>query len=145
VVNSFTGWQTSAITYADFGNEVLVHALDADQRIKDCADVLGVDRCLEGGAHLVNLRLPLWLRQRRLVEHMPAEWQTTQFTNGRFSATDLHPLERLGTPADIPVAIREVIGRHGTKFGCGPAQCGACTVHIGGQATQPPTVERRQS
>jgi isoquinoline 1-oxidoreductase alpha subunit len=33
-------------------------------------------------------------------------------------------------------AIREVAGLHGTKFGCGMAQCGACTVHIEGQATR---------
>ena len=33
-------------------------------------------------------------------------------------------------------AIREVAGLHGTKFGCGMAQCGACTVHIDGQATR---------
>jgi isoquinoline 1-oxidoreductase subunit alpha len=33
-------------------------------------------------------------------------------------------------------ALREVAGLHGTKFGCGIAQCGACTVHIEGQATR---------
>jgi isoquinoline 1-oxidoreductase subunit alpha len=31
-------------------------------------------------------------------------------------------------------AIREVAGLHGTKFGCGVALCGACTVHLDGQA-----------
>jgi isoquinoline 1-oxidoreductase alpha subunit len=31
-------------------------------------------------------------------------------------------------------AIREVAGLPGTKFGCGMAQCGACTVHLGGKA-----------
>jgi isoquinoline 1-oxidoreductase alpha subunit len=30
-------------------------------------------------------------------------------------------------------AIREVAGLHGTKFGCGMALCGACTVHLDGQ------------
>jgi isoquinoline 1-oxidoreductase subunit alpha len=37
---------------------------------------------------------------------------------------------------DMPLlwAIREVAGLHGTKFGCGMAQCGACTVHLEGQA-----------
>lgn len=33
-------------------------------------------------------------------------------------------------------AIREQAGLHGTKFGCGAAQCGACTVHLEGQATR---------
>jgi isoquinoline 1-oxidoreductase alpha subunit len=33
-------------------------------------------------------------------------------------------------------AIREQIGLTGTKYGCGIAQCGACTVHVEGQATR---------
>ena len=33
-------------------------------------------------------------------------------------------------------AIREQIGLTGTKYGCGIAQCGACTVHVDGQATR---------
>jgi len=32
--------------------------------------------------------------------------------------------------------IRETIGLTGTKFGCGVAQCGACTVHIDGAAVR---------
>jgi isoquinoline 1-oxidoreductase alpha subunit len=36
---------------------------------------------------------------------------------------------------DIPLLwiLRDVLGMTGTKFGCGIAQCGACTVHIDGQ------------
>ena len=30
-------------------------------------------------------------------------------------------------------AIRDLVGLTGTKYGCGIAQCGACTVHMGGQ------------
>ena len=30
--------------------------------------------------------------------------------------------------------LREQLGLTGTKYGCGVAQCGACTVHVGGQA-----------
>jgi isoquinoline 1-oxidoreductase alpha subunit len=33
-------------------------------------------------------------------------------------------------------AIREVAGLHGTKFGCGMALCGACTVHVNGEAVR---------
>ena len=41
-------------------------------------------------------------------------------------------------PADKPLlwVLREDIGITGTKFGCGIAQCGACTVHLNGQATR---------
>ena len=33
-------------------------------------------------------------------------------------------------------ALRDVIGLTGTKFGCGAAQCGACTVHLDGEAVR---------
>jgi isoquinoline 1-oxidoreductase alpha subunit len=32
--------------------------------------------------------------------------------------------------------LRDVVGLTGTKFGCGIAQCGACTVHVDGQAVR---------
>jgi len=32
--------------------------------------------------------------------------------------------------------LRDVLGLTGTKFGCGMAQCGACTVHLDGQAVR---------
>ena len=38
-------------------------------------------------------------------------------------------------PTDMPLlwVLRDVLGLTGTKFGCGIAQCGACTVHLAGQ------------
>jgi isoquinoline 1-oxidoreductase subunit alpha len=45
---------------------------------------------------------------------------------------------KLDVPADMPLlwVLRDVVGMTGTKFGCGMALCGACTVHIDGQATR---------
>jgi isoquinoline 1-oxidoreductase alpha subunit len=41
-------------------------------------------------------------------------------------------------PPETPLlwVIRDVVGLTGTKYGCGIAQCGACTVHVGGDAVR---------
>jgi len=43
---------------------------------------------------------------------------------------------QLDVAPDMPLlwAIRDIIGLTGTKFGCGAAQCGACMVHLNGEA-----------
>ena len=50
--------------------------------------------------------------------------------NGKSHNVDVDP--------DTPLlwAIRENVGLTGTKYGCGIAQCGACTVHIDGEAVR---------
>ncbi len=50
--------------------------------------------------------------------------------NGTVREFDAHP--------DTPLlwVIREQVGLTGTKYGCGIAQCGACTVHVDGAATR---------
>jgi isoquinoline 1-oxidoreductase alpha subunit len=53
---------------------------------------------------------------------------TTLNVNGREHTVDADP----GTP--ILWALRDTLGLTGTKFGCGMALCGACTVHLDGQA-----------
>ena len=51
----------------------------------------------------------------------------TLLINGKTYEVDAEP--------DTPLlwAIRENVGLTGTKYGCGVAQCGACTVHVDGQ------------
>jgi isoquinoline 1-oxidoreductase alpha subunit len=41
-------------------------------------------------------------------------------------------------PPDMPLlwVLRDLLGLTGTKFGCGMAQCGACTVHLNGEAVR---------
>lgn len=41
----------------------------------------------------------------------------------------------VNVPEDMPLlwVLRDVLGMTGTKFGCGIAQCGICTVHVDGQ------------
>ncbi len=55
---------------------------------------------------------------------------TTLTINGREVAVD--------APPDMPLlwALRETLGLTGTKYGCGIAACGACTVHVDGVATR---------
>jgi isoquinoline 1-oxidoreductase subunit alpha len=50
--------------------------------------------------------------------------------NGKSHDVDVEP--------DTPLlwVIRDSIGMTGTKYGCGIAQCGACTVHIDGAAVR---------
>jgi isoquinoline 1-oxidoreductase alpha subunit len=50
--------------------------------------------------------------------------------NGKVQSVDAEP--------EMPLlwVLREVLGMTGTKYGCGIAQCGACTVHLDGQAVR---------
>ncbi len=55
---------------------------------------------------------------------------TTLQVNGRAQRLDVDP----STP--VLWALRDTLGLTGTKFGCGAALCGACTVHVDGQAVR---------
>ncbi len=50
--------------------------------------------------------------------------------NGKPTKVEVDP----GTP--LLWVLREQVGLTGTKFGCGIAQCGACTVHVNGEAVR---------
>jgi isoquinoline 1-oxidoreductase subunit alpha len=67
------------------------------------------------------------LRAKRFgVDSMPMKLTV----NGQQKSVDV--------PADTPLlwVLRDVLNLHGTKYGCGIGQCGACTVHMGGQAVR---------
>ena len=55
---------------------------------------------------------------------------TTFTVNGRLAEID--------APPDTPLlwGLRDHLGLTGTKFGCGAAQCGVCTVHVNGVPTR---------
>lgn len=54
----------------------------------------------------------------------------TLMVNGRRHSVDVEP--------DTPLlwVLRDTLGLTGTKYGCGIAQCGVCTVHLGGRAVR---------
>lgn len=62
----------------------------------------------------------------------------TLTVNGKSSQVD--------APADMPLlwVIREQLALTGTKFGCGVAQCGTCTVHVGGKPVRSCNVAVRE-
>lgn len=55
-----------------------------------------------------------------------------------FSVTINGETREIDAPGDMPLlwALRNELGMVGTKFGCGIGMCGACTVHVDGQATR---------
>jgi isoquinoline 1-oxidoreductase subunit alpha len=60
----------------------------------------------------------------------PEPLMTTLSINGQTHTVD--------APPDMPLlwVLRDLVGLTGTKFGCGIAQCGACTVHLDGAAVR---------
>lgn len=46
--------------------------------------------------------------------------------------------QQVDVPEDMPLlwVLRDILGMTGTKYGCGIAQCGACTVHLNGEAVR---------
>jgi isoquinoline 1-oxidoreductase alpha subunit len=59
--------------------------------------------------------------------------------NGKATTVDV--------PADMPLlwVLRDVLNLKGTKFGCGMAQCGACTVHLNGRPVRSCSTTMKQA
>jgi len=62
----------------------------------------------------------------------------------RFTVNGLE--QEVDVPEDMPLlwVLRDELGLTGTKYGCGIAQCGACTVHMNGMAVRSCQVEARE-
>ena len=69
-----------------------------------------------------------WVSPRAYIAQFKRATVITIEVNGVSRQIDIEP--------DTPLlwVLRDVIGLTGTKFGCGIAQCGACTVHVNGIA-----------
>jgi isoquinoline 1-oxidoreductase alpha subunit len=65
----------------------------------------------------------------RVIPYNPP-MAVTLTVNGKSTTVDV--------PADMPLlwVLRDVLNLHGTKYGCGTGQCGACTVHLRGRAVR---------
>src|SRR5215510_15722119 len=72
-------------------------------------------------------RAAIYFRLRDAADAGGLAMATTLTINGEAKS--------FAAPADMPLlwVLRDILGMTGTKFGCGIAQCGACTVHIDGK------------
>jgi isoquinoline 1-oxidoreductase subunit alpha len=70
------------------------------------------------------------MRERRPANQAREKNMITLKVNGKERAVDVDP--------DMPLlwVLRDTLGLTGTKFGCGMSLCGACTVHINGEAAR---------
>jgi isoquinoline 1-oxidoreductase alpha subunit len=77
----------------------------------------------DGASHAAQLFAAEWRQQEEFV-------MARLTVNGQSHTVDVEP--------DTPLlwVLRDTIGLTGTKYGCGIAQCGACTVHMDGTAVR---------
>src|SRR6476660_9752916 len=85
--------------------------------------------------------LASWLAAARYFRSSPRVRCPRPQTLGMLMATMLTingEQKSFDAPPDMPLlwVLRDVLGLKGTKYGCGIAQCGACTVHVDGQAVR---------
>jgi isoquinoline 1-oxidoreductase alpha subunit len=106
------------------------HALTAVFKYRKAASrISSAYRINAAGLHVLVRRLCL----NSLINNKPdsrSRSMTTLNINGQTHTVD--------APPDMPLlwVLRDLVGLTGTKFGCGIAQCGACTVHLDGVAVR---------
>src|SRR5450756_2894985 len=78
------------------------------------------------------------IRRNGLEGHRPTAAQKNVLGNAMISITVNGKAHRLDIEPETPLlwVSRDEIGLTGTKFGCGVALCGACTVHVDGEAVR---------
>lgn len=89
-----------------------------------CAKALRITQTVRLGIEMSLRRDPVTIQPPRRIQ--ASSMTTTLTINGETREFDVDP----ETP--LLWVIREQAGLTGTKFGCGIAQCGACTVHLNG-------------
>lgn len=86
-----------------------------------------------------EIRVPSWLDRPRatLKNTLPLDGAKERVEN--MISINVNGVQHdVDVPPEMPLlwVIRDELGLTGTKFGCGVAQCGACTVHLDGKATR---------
>src|SRR6059036_2077290 len=74
----------------------------------------------------------------RVSNALRSRWRASLWRNDMATLNINGKVHEVVVEADTPLlwVIREQVGLTGTKYGCGVAQCGACSVHLNGQVVR---------